>query len=181
MKSTRRGLSLIEVILVILILGILASFAAPRFGDSVRLVKLQSAANQMAAHIDYVRNVAMNESRTATFSCDNDLGTYSGDVDFPDQPGTSLQVDVRAQHDPAFSLSADFDSASSLEFDFEGMPYVGGTPMAAGSISISDGEAVFVIRIANGTGRTSVSRSTTVTAPTEQAAETSPSLLESSL
>ena len=45
---TRRALSLIELTIVILIIGITAAIAAPRLSDTVRATKLRAAANQVA-------------------------------------------------------------------------------------------------------------------------------------
>lgn len=157
MRAPRYGISLIEITIVILLVGILAAVASPRFADSLQSSKLISAANQIAGHIDYVRRTAMNEGKSASFYCDRDTDTYgSHNVDFPQLPGQLLTVDIKAVHDQSFELAADFDGDSSLTFDFEGTPHVGGTPLNRGTVTISYADRSFDIRIAAGTGDTAI-------------------------
>ncbi len=150
---------MIELTIVILILGIMAAIAAPRFADTVRATKLHAAANQLAAHIDYIRSVAVNEARTTTLLCDNSLHSYGSDeVDFPERRGERLYVLMREVYDPQFVLTANFDSKTTLSFDFEGVPKVGTTPLVSGTITIGLGNEKFQVLIAAGTGETTVSR-----------------------
>ncbi len=159
MSSRRRALSMMELTIVILILGITAAFAAPRFAETVRATKLQAAANQLASHIDYIRSVARNEGRTTTLLCDNTLNSYaSGEVDFPERHGELIQVDIQQTYDPGFVLTANFDSQTMLSFDFEGVPQVGVTPLVLGSIVLGYGSDKYRVSIAAGTGDTTVSR-----------------------
>jgi prepilin-type N-terminal cleavage/methylation domain-containing protein len=159
MNFRRRGISLIELTIVILIVGILAAVAAPRMADSVRAIKLQAAARQLAAHIDYIRNVAINEGRSTTLICDQGLHRYASDnVDFPERIGQLLLVSLPQDYDPSFTLAADFDSQASLTFDFEGVPYVGDSPLSQGRIELASGNDKYAVVIASGTGATSVQR-----------------------
>ncbi len=156
---SRAAMSLIEVTLVILVIGILAAVAAPRFAESYRSMHLQAAAKQLAAHIDYIRNVAINEGRTTLLVCDNNLHAYGSDsVDFPERIGESIQVSIPGTYDPTFTLAADFDSQNTVGFDFEGVPHVGAVPLVDGSIVLSADHHQFVVTIAAGTGKTSVAR-----------------------
>lgn len=152
-------MSLIEVTIVIFVMGILAAIAAPRFADSLRVSRLESAARQLAAHIDYVRGVAINEGRTTTLVCNNDDQSYGcNSVDFAERTGVLLRVSLPQVYDPTFTLEADFDSNTSLSFDFEGVPHVGAAPLTNGKIrlrSLNDG---FVVIVKAGTGATSVKR-----------------------
>ncbi len=163
MSSRRRAISMIDLTLVLLIVGITAAIAAPRFMESIRTTKLQVAARQLAAHIDYIRRVAVNEARTTTLVCNNTLHSYaSGEVDFPDRPGQLLNVAIRDVYDPQFELIANFDSQTTLSFDFEGVPHVASTPLVNGKITIALGGNQFEVRIAPGTGETSVVRTAAV-------------------
>jgi prepilin-type N-terminal cleavage/methylation domain-containing protein len=159
MRAPRHGISLIEITIVILLLGILAAVASPRFADSLQSGKLISAANQIAGHIDYVRRAAINEGKSTSFFCDGDTDTYgSHDVEFPQLPGQLLNVAVKTFHDRAFELSADFDGKAALSFDFEGTPTVGGAPLTSGKVTIACGDRAFDILVAAGTGETVIVR-----------------------
>lgn len=152
-------MSLIELTIVILILGILSAVAAPRLGDSVRGSRLRAAANQIASHVDYIRQVAINEGRSTELVVDSVTDRYiSTDVDFPENRGTQIDVGVQRRFDSAFELSADFDSHQSMTFDFEGIPRVAGTAMQSGMISIGYGDHAFDIFISPGIGTTTVTR-----------------------
>ena len=110
-RECRHALSLIELTIVILILGILAAVATPRLADSVRGSRLRAAANQIASHVDYIRRVAINEGRTTTLQVGSGTDRYrSTDVEFPDQVGQLILVPVKRVFDSTFELSADFDS-----------------------------------------------------------------------
>lgn len=168
--ADRRAFSMIELVIVILIIGLTAAIAAPRMADSVSAARLHAAANQLAAHIDYVRNVAVNEARTTTIVCDNVLHSYgSSDVDFPEKRGELLQVFIQQTHDPELTLTADFDTKTSLTFDFEGVPHVGGTPLVSGQITLAFESERFRINIAPGTGLTTVTRVQSNTQPVKPA------------
>jgi type II secretory pathway pseudopilin PulG len=159
MNSRRYAMSLIEVTLVIFLIGVLAAVAAPRFASSVRVMRLEAAARQLAAHIDYIRSVAINEGRTAELVCDNILHSYgSTSVDSPELTGELLNVSVQQDFDPTFTLTADFDATTTLSFDFEGVPRVGATAMTQGTIELGSGSDKFYVTIATGTGATSVAR-----------------------
>ena len=150
----RRAMSLLEVTIVILILGLLSAVAAPRFSATLHSMELQAATQQLVAHLRYARQVAMNQGRTTTIQFDTVAATYSSDsVDAPHLRGTKLFVDLGTEFDGALSLTADFDSSTALSFNFEGVPYVGDTPMVLGQILLSSGDAQHEIEITPGTGQ----------------------------
>jgi Tfp pilus assembly protein FimT len=148
-----------EVTIAIMILGILAAVAVPRFGDSVRGSRLRAAANQIASHVDYIRQVAINQGRTATLLIVEGTDRYqSTDVEFPDKIGRLIDVPVKTAFDSTFELSADFDSHHQLTFDFEGVPRVPGGAMQSGVISIGYDDQNYEIVITPGLGTTTVAR-----------------------
>jgi prepilin-type N-terminal cleavage/methylation domain-containing protein len=159
----RRGLSLIELVTVILILGIVTAVAGPRLGESLRQSRLRAAANQTASHVDYVRRAAITEGRAKSLQVNALTADYrSNEVDFPDQVGTKILVPVKQVYDPAIEIAADFDSQSELWFDWEGVPRVGAETMQSGTISIGFGDSVYDIVIAPGLGTTTVMRRPTI-------------------
>jgi Tfp pilus assembly protein FimT len=141
---------------VILIIGLIAFIATPRFNNHVRAVKLEAAARQLAAHVNFIRRTAINEGRTTTLICDP-AGYRSSNVDFPDRLGTLIFVRIKSL-DSSFVLTANFNSQSQLSFDFEGVPRTGATAMTTGSISLTSGDDEFIVSIAAGTGRVTVTR-----------------------
>lgn len=151
MQPTRHGLTLLEVTVVILIVGILAAIGAPHFARSSRVRATRNAAIELAGHVEYVRNVAINEGRTTTLSIDatDDL-FYSTDVDFPDRIGTPINVSLKERFDPSLEITGNFDDATSLSFDLEGTPVAEGKPLTNGVIRITSYDLGFAIRIGSG-------------------------------
>lgn len=159
MKRTRRSaMTLLEVTIVLLVVGLLSAVAAPKFAATVRGSQVRAAAIQLGGHVTYLRRVAISEGRnsTLTISEANDLYS-SADVDFPERIGAKILVRLKETFDSSLELTADFDGAKFMTFDLEGVPHVGITPMVSGMIKISSpGVESYYIVIAPGTGYVSV-------------------------
>lgn len=152
-------MSLIEITIVILLIGLVAAIVSPRLSDHYRMVKLRSAARQLASHIDYVRNSAMNRGRDLTLVFDNVEHSYRCEsLDLPARLGTLLSVRLPKDYDSSFTLDANIDSQSSLTFDFEGFPLASGTMMSSGVVIIASGSDRFAVTIAAGSGETEVTQ-----------------------
>ncbi len=139
MKSPKRGaMTLFEVTIVIIILGILATVTMPRLSNTVQAANVRSCAATIQSHLAYARSVAMSRGRTVTVVFENNDARYScPDIGFPDQPGSSLQVNVRMMFDPSIALNASFDQGGTIAFDGEGMPRVGTVPLVHGTVDVS--------------------------------------------
>ena len=176
----RNGLSMIELVLVVMLVGLFAAVATPRFAESLRVTRLETAAHQLAAHIGYLRSVAINQGRTVTLICDNEAGTYQCDsVDFAERIGDPLFVSLSDEYDHSFELLANFDLKSTLSFDFEGTPHVGSTPLSDGRVTLRSGNHRFDVTIASGTGITTVSRSNELPPPNNGVGESNNGVGES--
>ena len=147
MPSIRRGVSFLEVTIVILIVGLLAAVGTPHFSRAGRMRAVRNAAIELTGYVDYVRSVSVNEGRSVELAIDADKDLfYSPDVDFPDRIGTPISVLLKERFDPSIEIKASFDGSSSMAFDFEGNPNVGGTPMTSGVINIlSYGEGYQIV------------------------------------
>lgn len=168
MKPHRDAMSLMEIIIVVLIIGLLAAVTTPRFSQAVRITQLDAAALQLVAHLNYLRRVALNESRDVIFNCDNDTNTYASDsVDFPQRIGELLSVSLPESFHESIRLQADFDGETSLTYDFEGMPSVAGTPLQTGSLTLESFADQVIVEVAAGTGVARIGGGTT---PSSQAA-----------
>jgi type II secretory pathway pseudopilin PulG len=161
MNPRRPAMSLFELTIVILVMGLLAAVTAPRLADSLRSAKLESAARKLVSHVDYIRAVAVNEGRTTTLVCNNTDQSYACEnVDFPDRFGVPINVSLGEEYDPTMMLDADFDSGTSLSFDLEGTPRVGASPLRDGRIVIRSGNESYTVVVAAGSGETSLHRNT---------------------
>lgn len=159
MKRTHRSaMTLLEVTIVLLVVGLLSAVAAPKFSAAVRGSQVRAAAIQLGGHVSYLRRVAINEGRNSTLAISEANDLYSSaDVDFPERIGTKILVRLKEAFDSSLELTADFDGAKFMTFDLEGVPHVGITPMISGTIKISSpGVESYHIVIAAGTGYVTV-------------------------
>ena len=76
--SSRAGFTLFEVVLVMLILGVAAAAIVPAVGNNVRSPKLKTAANVLAADIEYCASECIaqpNAPRSISFDTSNNTYT----------------------------------------------------------------------------------------------------------
>lgn len=67
MKKSRRGFSLVELVIAVAIMGVLLSLAAPSFSAYLRNVKLRSAAEMFAAGVQLARSEAVRMNTSVEF------------------------------------------------------------------------------------------------------------------
>ncbi|MGQ0714204.1 MAG: pilus assembly FimT family protein [Gemmatimonadaceae bacterium] len=63
MRSSRSGFTVVELITVVVIMGILALIAMPRFAETVRNSKVRSARNEIVAYFSRARAVAIQRGQ----------------------------------------------------------------------------------------------------------------------
>lgn len=157
MRAPRRGVTFLEITLVVLFIGILAAVGTPYFAKATRTQNTRNAAIQLADYVGYVRRVAINEGRSTSIVIDPATDTfYSPDVDFPDRIGTPISVPIKTNHDPGLELTASFDSSLTLQFDLEGSPMANGVALSDGWIVIGSADSRQRIVIDSGIGTTTI-------------------------
>jgi type IV fimbrial biogenesis protein FimU len=65
-RKGSRGFSLIELMIVVVLLAIFASFAIPNFVSFINNSKVQTASNELAALLQYARSTAVQNNTTHT-------------------------------------------------------------------------------------------------------------------
>ena len=73
MKSRKqeRGFTVVEIAIVVLAMGIVAAFAAPRITNAMREYRLTMAARQLSDLIQRAKTQAMSENKTVTLRVDS--------------------------------------------------------------------------------------------------------------
>lgn len=158
----RDAFTLIELIVVMVILSIAAMLAVPMISSAAD-VQVRSAANMIAADLDYAKSMAISRQQYYSVVFDSANESYEvhdkdGNViEHPVKTGFLFEVDL--QSDSRLSrvdiVSADFDSQTSVTFDYLGSPYSGtgtGNPLNSGQITLQAGSFSMTITVEPMTG-----------------------------
>ena len=139
MSGYTEGFSMIELIMVIVITGIMAAIALPKF-NAVTEVDLYSTARQVKADIRYTQELAMSKYRQTAinFTANNDTYTITSSG-----PTESKKLPV--------SSKATFNTTVSFTFNSSGEPNGGG-----GTLTISSGGSNKQIVVTSLTGKADI-------------------------
>lgn len=131
-RCAARGFTLIEILIVIVILAIAAMTAIPMMGSAAS-VQIRSAANIIAADLEYAKSLAISKGQNFSVVFDEGAESYS----IVDQDGNTISHPVKKGFDYVMDFQdeglgrveiadADFDGASQVQFDYLGSPDKGG-------------------------------------------------------
>ena len=149
MSATRlvRGFSLLELVIVIVIVGMLAAVAIPRFASAAVRQRADAAARRVVADLTLARRHAEQSSAEQTVIFEVGAGRYRllGYID-PDRPGSEYEVRLDREPYQAAIVAADFDGNAHVTFDGYGLPNAGG------SVVLRVGDEVRTVTLDSQTG-----------------------------
>ncbi len=158
-RPERRGISLVDLVVTVLIMSIIAAVTVPRFTGILAQYKVETAARQIAADLNYARQYARQTSGTTAvlFQFSPPAYFFNG-VPALDHSGAAYSVDLDSLgYDVAFS-SIDFDGNTLLMFDENGRPSTGSTAagLTSGSVTVQSGSASRTVVVDVGTGKATI-------------------------
>jgi len=149
--ETRRGLTLVDLTISVLIMGFVAATASPKFAALLTSYTAEAAARRVTADLNYAASAAAQTSQTvtATFNVAGDSYSFTG-VDSPDHPGSAWDVSLTNGGTNVSLVSADFAGSQVVTFNAYGRPD------NAGTIVLSSGSDTSTIAVDAATGRATV-------------------------
>jgi prepilin-type N-terminal cleavage/methylation domain-containing protein len=124
----KRGFSLVELVITVLILGIIAAAAGPRYADSLSRFRGDAAAKRVSYDLNYARDEAMSQGVDQEVTFVMASNSYSmANVPHPDSPGLSYSVDLSSTQYPVSLVAVNFNGTGTVTFDIHGRPDTGGT------------------------------------------------------
>jgi prepilin-type N-terminal cleavage/methylation domain-containing protein len=126
--GSRRAFTIVELTIVALILGIMATVAAPRYSSALASYRINAAANRVAADLRMVRQYARKSSVVQTVQFDATANTYTA-ASMPDlnRPGSAYAVNLGTSEYVTDVTAATFGGGATVQFDIFGRPNLTGT------------------------------------------------------
>lgn len=132
LRGMNRGFTIIEIVIVVVIIAIAALVAVPMMSSAATL-QIRSAANMIAADLEYARSMAI--SRGQNYSVEFDVNTESYSI--KDQGGVVIKhpvnksnYEINFKNDSRLNrvdiMSVAFNMTSSVQFQCLGSPDNGG-------------------------------------------------------
>lgn len=154
---------MIEILLVVVIIAIAAMVAVPMMASADGM-QIRSAANMIAADLEYAKSMAIGKQRIYAVIFNKSTESYQiedpdGIIDHPVRKG--FQYVVNFSSDSRMSrvdiTDVDFDSTDEIKFDYLGSPYNGdGDPLSSGVISLQAGGTTITVSVEPVTGFISI-------------------------
>ncbi|MGE5296818.1 MAG: GspH/FimT family pseudopilin [Solirubrobacterales bacterium] len=158
------GFTIVELMIVLVILGVAAAIVVPMAGSAAPL-QLRSAANMVAADLEYAKSLSITTGRNYRVSFDTTANTY--EILDPNGLAVSHPVTKKDRYLVSFSddgrldqvtiQSAVFGATSEVRFDYLGTPYSSSSALTSeGVVTLEAGGATRTVTVSAVTGLVSV-------------------------
>jgi prepilin-type N-terminal cleavage/methylation domain-containing protein len=159
MYRLKKAFTMVEIIVVVIILSIAALIAIPMM-SSAASTQVSSAANVLAADMEYAKNLAISRQKDYSIVFDVAGNTYEirdEDDNVITHPLTGKSFTVNFSNESRLGRvqisSVSFDSSTTLTYDYLGSPYNGAsTPLNSGQVVLEADDYSMTITIQAVTG-----------------------------
>ena len=134
--DNQRGITLMELSIVVVTIGILAAMAVPRFMEYIPKLKSKAAVKEVVSQLRLARSAAIAEKRAVGVYIDADEGNYTVFVDSVD-----VESKIYNETDPLIRMKA-FDAGIEIGYNTFDNSVVIFEPDGSAS---SSGEMAFII------------------------------------
>ena len=165
MRETISGFTMIEIIIVVVIIAIAAMMAVPMMSSAAG-TQLRSAANVIAADLEYAKSMAISRQKIYAVVFNESTESYhledpNGIIEHPVRKGFQYAVnfsnDSRLSKVDIVGVDFDPDSSHTITFDYLGSPYSGySNPLNSGVINLQAGGTTVTITVEPVTGFISI-------------------------
>jgi Tfp pilus assembly protein FimT len=120
-RQIRRAFTLVELVIMILVLGIVAGTAGPKYVESLAYYRVQAAAQRVAADLRLAREYAQKDSQPQTVDFDVATDSYAmSSMPDPIRPSNIYAVSLSTAQSPVDLSSANFEGVDAIQFDIYG-------------------------------------------------------------
>jgi prepilin-type N-terminal cleavage/methylation domain-containing protein len=158
----RRAVTIIELVVVMMVMGILAAIAAPAFFDSLLFHQVEAAAQRVKVDLELAKNTARLTSKSQHVIFTNSGYTITSDVaantlnDF-DNPNVDYAIDLTGDPYQLDGIASNFQDSVEVSFNGFGTPINGdGEAFDEGTVTLNLKSHTCVVTLDGRTGEITI-------------------------